>query len=378
MGRRALLLMLLVLAVLAWAVPAGADDVADAQRRVDDAAKELDRLRGEYAVLSEQARGVANNADRARLRVVNVQLSVNEAEARVSDSRLSVAARARSAYMDDRLGNVAAGLRMRDYAQIDAYLPYVARPLEEDRRTVEVYQQRLSSLRDLQGEMATASGDLQRREGDLGTIESRLTANLEAQQAKLAAARHDLEAAQAAETARTTAAASAANAARSDTSPPVGAPAASSAHGDVPRGPQPGSGPGPEAGIPDPIDVPPAPKVLPNGVELGPVAGIPQGMKSTGIRFSGVASWYGPGFHGHTTANGETYDQYGFTAASKTLPFGTVLLVSFQSRSVLLRINDRGPYVDGRELDLSKGAADALGIGGLGYIDAEIVEPASP
>ena len=141
------------------------------------------------------------------------------------------------------------------------------------------------------------------------------------------------------------------------------------------RGPQRGSGPGPEAGIPDPIDVPSAPRVLPNGVELGPAAGVPEGMTATGIKLSGVASWYGPGFHGWTTASGETYDQYGFSAAHKDLAFGTVLLVSFRDRSVLLRVNDRGPYVDDRFLDLSKGAADALGFSGVGYLDAEILVP---
>jgi rare lipoprotein A len=99
-------------------------------------------------------------------------------------------------------------------------------------------------------------------------------------------------------------------------------------------------------------------------------------MKASGFKLSGVASWYGPGFHGHTTANGEVYDQYGFTAASRDLPFNTVLLITLHGRSVLVRVNDRGPYIDGRILDLSKGAADALGLGGLGYVDGEILVPA--
>jgi rare lipoprotein A len=78
----------------------------------------------------------------------------------------------------------------------------------------------------------------------------------------------------------------------------------------------------------------------------------------------GVASWYGPGFQGKPTANGELYDMYSFTAAHKTLPFGTVVkVVDLETgRSVVVRINDRGPFVPGRIIDLSYAAAEALGM----------------
>ena len=74
-----------------------------------------------------------------------------------------------------------------------------------------------------------------------------------------------------------------------------------------------------------------------------------------------LASWYGPDFHGRTTANGETYNMYGLTAAHKTLPFGTKLRVCYKS-CVDVRINDRGPFIGARELDLSYGAAQAVGL----------------
>ena len=74
-----------------------------------------------------------------------------------------------------------------------------------------------------------------------------------------------------------------------------------------------------------------------------------------------ISSWYGPGFHGNLTANGERYNQYGLTAAHKTLPFGTKLNVCYE-RCAVVRVNDRGPYIPGRSLDLSKGAADAIGL----------------
>ncbi len=74
------------------------------------------------------------------------------------------------------------------------------------------------------------------------------------------------------------------------------------------------------------------------------------------------ASWYGPGFHGRTTANGERYNQHGLSAAHKTLPFGTRLRVSYRGKSVAVRVNDRGPYIKGRSLDLSRGAAERIGL----------------
>jgi len=98
----------------------------------------------------------------------------------------------------------------------------------------------------------------------------------------------------------------------------------------------------------------------------------PAGLRPTGIVMSGVASWYGPGFQGNTTANGEIYDMYGYTAAHKSLPFNTWLKVSHNGRAVFVRINDRGPYVGGRILDLSLSSARAIGISGIGQVTAEI------
>lgn len=84
-----------------------------------------------------------------------------------------------------------------------------------------------------------------------------------------------------------------------------------------------------------------------------------------------LASWYGPGFEGLPTASGEPYDPYGYTAAHKTLPLGTELTVSYNGASVPVVVNDRGPYVGARELDLSQGAAEYIGLtdAGVDYVD---------
>ena len=94
---------------------------------------------------------------------------------------------------------------------------------------------------------------------------------------------------------------------------------------------------------------------------------------STSVSAGGsmLTSWYGPGFHGRLTANGEVYDQMGLTAAHKTLPFGTRLRVCYQG-CVNVRINDRGPYIGARELDLSRGAAEAIGLVDPGVANVEV------
>jgi len=86
---------------------------------------------------------------------------------------------------------------------------------------------------------------------------------------------------------------------------------------------------------------------------------------------TGLASWYGPGFEGLPTASGEPFDPYGYTAAHKTMPLGTELVVSYGGYSVQVTVNDRGPYVGGRKLDLSQGAAEAIGLTqtGVDYVE---------
>jgi len=94
-----------------------------------------------------------------------------------------------------------------------------------------------------------------------------------------------------------------------------------------------------------------------------------------GTRVVGLASWYGQRHHGRSTASGETYDMHRLTAAHRTLPFGTRLRVTSveNGRSVVVRVNDRGPHVAGRLLDLSFAAAKALGMVGNGVARVEVV-----
>ncbi len=101
-----------------------------------------------------------------------------------------------------------------------------------------------------------------------------------------------------------------------------------------------------------------------------------------GWRERGVASWYGPDFHGRPTASGEVYDMHRLTAAHRTLPFGTVLEVRNldNGRTVMVRVNDRGPFIRGRILDLSFAAAQRLAMIGPGTARVEIfvLPPGTP
>lgn len=97
--------------------------------------------------------------------------------------------------------------------------------------------------------------------------------------------------------------------------------------------------------------------------------------------FSGNASWYGPGFHGKKTASGEIFDQNKYTAAHLKLPFHKRVLVEDPrtGNTVIVKINDRGPYVRSRVMDLAKGAAKKLGTfsRGVAYVDCLVLDDAA-
>lgn len=95
---------------------------------------------------------------------------------------------------------------------------------------------------------------------------------------------------------------------------------------------------------------------------------------------TGVASWYGDKFHGKPTATGETYDMNDLTAAHKTLPLNSMLFVTNveNGKTLMVRLNDRGPFIGDRIIDLSKASAEALGITGLGQVRIQYAGPADP
>ncbi len=117
--------------------------------------------------------------------------------------------------------------------------------------------------------------------------------------------------------------------------------------------------------------------VLAAAVSCARINYLPEGGWQTGL-----ASWYGPDFHGKLTSNKEIYDMYDMTAAHRTLPFGTQVMVTNldNGRAATVRINDRGPFVGDRIIDLSYAAAQVLGMVGPGTVPVrlDILKDASP
>jgi hypothetical protein len=113
---------------------------------------------------------------------------------------------------------------------------------------------------------------------------------------------------------------------------------------------------------------------------LGPEGGrgcdIPPDLEPIGQGFTGEASFYGEEFAGNPTAIGHPFNPDLFTAAHRTLPLPSFLHVTYQGRCATVLVNDRGPYVDGRVLDLSEAAAKYIGLPGVGIVHAEILRPA--
>jgi rare lipoprotein A len=162
----------------------------------------------------------------------------------------------------------------------------------------------------------------------------------------------------------------------------------------VTRAPSAAPVPGPAAATPPPP--PPAnleaipdavPRIEPRSTRGNPVAYEVFGKRyfilatAEGYRERGVASWYGPTFHARPTSSGEPYDMYAMTAAHKTLPIPAYARVTNlgNGRSVVVRVNDRGPFVDNRIIDLSYTAAHKLDMtrAGTAFVEVEVITPGS-
>ena len=136
----------------------------------------------------------------------------------------------------------------------------------------------------------------------------------------------------------------------------------------APSADKPGESP-PKAALPEPVRS--------DAARRSAAGAVPPESPAESVRESdqqGLASWYGPRFHGRRTASGEIFNRRDFTAAHRTLPFGTRVCVRSQltGRAVVVRINDRGPFAVNRVIDLSQAAAQELGMQGLGIKPVEL------
>lgn len=137
-----------------------------------------------------------------------------------------------------------------------------------------------------------------------------------------------------------------------------------------------------------PTPLPGAPELAGNPLDTPPATESPWSNESRPALLAGEpareferggASWYGPGFHGRRTASGERFDMHALTAAHRTLPFGTLVRVHslVNGREVDVRITDRGPFSRGRVIDVSRAAAEELGMLGMGFKQVVLLVPES-
>lgn len=319
-----------------------ADQVADQRDRVQSAKSRVKDLEQRLSALMVQLTSAESELVSTASRVGISQLELLEAEEKLADAQQTFARRARHAYMRGGSRGIAVLLRSRTFLQLLTSSRILGASLSADTEA----QRALMAARDeLARERETVDAEKQtllqgtRR---LAVLRTDIRAAVQSAQTVLSSAQTELDR-MLAERRRASAASPAVEARRSARQVVLDQKLAELLAWYLPG----------------------------KGVEPF----MPPKLKGTGIITTGLSSWYGPGFDGRRSSSGATYRMNQLTAASLFLPFGTLLKVTFKNKAVVVVITDRGPYVTGRVLDLSWGAAEALGLGGVKEITMEIVLP---
>jgi rare lipoprotein A (peptidoglycan hydrolase) len=337
-------------AIVARALPAGAASSGTHSSTGSTGGGQPD-ARADRAALLERIAALTDRLEGTQADVVAAELRQNDVDGQLAIVRNRVRARAVAAYIR--------GMNMPgDMSAPAAYLQVAAR---KERQLLDNLRAASTQVTARRNEAERARGTLRDSATELNQARAELDAVVAAQDAALLAAteaaqkRAADEARRRAQTSATAAAADALGRARSGTATNVNLDGLLPRHREATRAQQ------------------ELMRRYPFGVlQPGP---LPTSVRPTGQTFSGLASWYGGEFNGRPTASGAIYDEDLWTVASVTLPLGTMLVVSRDGVSVLLLVNDRGPYVDGRVLDLSAAAARALGVG-VSNVDVQVVVPA--
>ncbi len=370
--RRRLLLRAAVVAVaaLAWAPSAGVAAEVDELRAARDALAARDAVLAQR-ITDEQG---ALATDRARL---------DQARARHRAALAGFQRRLRAIYVSPEPSPVIEILTGGDLDEAQARIDLLTALGRSDRTLVESYRMSTAELRTAEAEVRRSKDSLVAERAALGTrlevADSRLrTAESEERGRRRAAA---ASAALPSLGGLTTGsglpvAGPPAGEAGASRTPARGLPAdliaARGLPGEAPR----------DAASGEAVDTEPA-APGPDSTRAYPGIGVvgPAGRSVLPSRlptFTAVAGWYGPGFTRARTASGEPYDPTAFSAASRTLRLGTLLRIAYGGRTVTVRVNDRGPYVRGRDLDLSQAAAAALGLPGVGTVTVQVLPGYSP
>lgn len=316
---------------------AGLEAMRDEAQAVADEVTSLERSLA--ALRSEQIR-LAASIERTGAELAVLESARHDAQAAFDDASERYARRAVEAYKDGANERLALLLSAESMGEMLTLAEATAVGAEQDVRALRRWRRARSSISSAEDAIEKRKAQLLEEQARVEEVTAEIEQTLEGRRVALdefVVRIDDLEAAARREAARRAAEARRAEAAH--TSEEAATP----------------SGAGPE-------------KVLPRELPKS-------GFIGTGVTFEGIASWYGPGFEGKPTASGDIFHADGLTAASLDLPLGTWLRVTRGARSVTVLVNDRGPYIEGRILDLSQGAAEILGFTGLAWVSAEIVFP---
>ena len=344
------------------------------------AAPSSDELRGVRDRLDAQDAALATRLAREQATLAGGRARLDRARADYHAALRGLEIRLRALYVTPEPSPVIEILTGAGVDEVRARLDLLEALGRQDRALVARYRRASAQLRVTEAAARRRKDDLVISRRDLG-VERRLVAH------RLAAAeRRERAQERAAEEARSAALPVAFDPATPfDTAAPADAAHEAPAPSPTDRGLSPGilagralPGDAPvDAQTGTPVDAEPAPagppatRAEPGVGVLGPASGAP--ILGSLPTFTAVAGWYGPGFERDRMASGEPYDPAAFSAAHRTLRLGTMLRVAYGGRAVTVRVNDRGPYVRGRDLDLSQAAAAALGLPGTGTVTVQIL-----
>lgn len=335
------------------------DDLAAIRRQLAEATRKatgvLDQLRALDVRIYQVGQSIAadeREAARLESRIRSAQRKTRELEDRLQAARTSSNARARRIYKSGPDTFLAGLLSVRTFAELPRVSRFWEILAEQDGRIILRSSRLKAELADQKADLAGSVQALRARTERLDGLRERLRSSREDRAGTLERLRPAIESALAAERAILAARAA-----------PVRAE----------------GGPCPSGGARQAE----ADRKLAALLDwYAPAAGtepfMPPRLSPTGILSTGAASWYGPRFDGCRASSGATFRANQMTAASLSLPFGTLVKVTLGSRSAVVVITDRGPYVEGRVLDLSAAAAEAVGLSGVREIRMEILVPSEP
>lgn len=332
-------------------IPAGAraaDDVEEQRRRVGSYEARLDSFRSRLSTLLSQHRSVSEKAEEASARLAVARLKLDSLERESAEAREIFNQRARRAYMLGGLDDSHVLLGLRSPSDFIAFLRLLGDTIEADMESYDDLRDAAADLRDAQERIDSEKSLLLESQEESDVLVEEIRATLAAEEAALDRARSVLASLEAER--------------RSETAYRGVSPAVESMRSARQKV----------------LDARLAALLAFYEPATGTEPFMPPKLEGTGIVSYGLSTWYGPGFSGRRAASGATFRSSQFTAASRVLPFGTLLKVTFRGRTVVVVITDRGPYVVGRVLDLSRASAQAIGLTGVQRVRMEIVVPTEP